>query len=421
MKKVVFALLCASIGVMAIVGFPLKSGAKELPILMYHSVDYTGGMYTVTPEKLESDIRGLTEKGYETVSFEEVIDYVYSDGTLPDKCVVITFDDGYKNNCTTLLPMAQRLGFKYEVFTVAGFVHYGLEALEWDEVKKIENSPYGAIGCHTYNLHGASFDGRSGMERKDGESFTEWESAVRHDLYMAKKLFTDNMGKCPNTFAYPYGSFCAQTDKFLREAGYLVTVTTEPGINSVKKGDKEALDMMKRISMDSQAYSAVDMIESCKKYKESEKIKTEKEKISKIDYVSRKKAVMALYEKKYAGKKCDGNIIAGYADMEYEAENVKTVFANCVKDNVIAGFSDRTMRCDNYITRGQFAVLVARRCGYDGRKVTKQYPDGSSWNDWALSYCYEKGYMVGYADRFGVDEPLTEKHMNIVLKRAGLI
>lgn len=425
MKKVVAVAIvmffCALVFALMGISSGVEGEAKELPILMYHSVDYTKGMYTVTPEKLESDIVGLVKNGYTIISFEDVIDYVYSDGALPDKCVVITFDDGYKNNCTTLLPMAKRLGFKYEVFAVAGFIHYGEEAMEWDEVNEIENSPYGAIGCHTYNLHGASFDGRNGMERKVGEGFAEWEKTIRYDLYMAKKLFTDNMGKCPDTFAYPYGSFCAQTDKFLRESGYLVTVTTEPGVNKVEKGDKESLYMMKRISMDGQSSSAVNMIESCRKKKDSEKIKTEKEKIRQINYVSRKVALDALYGKKYEGKKYDESIIASYGDLEYEKDDVKALFAHCVKDNVISGFSDWTMRPNNYITRGQFAVILARRTGYDGRKVRKRYADGSSWNDWALSYCYEKGYMVGYGDTFGADEPLTRKHMDIVLKRAGLI
>ncbi len=403
-----------------LIGGAVRVSAAELPVLMYHSVDYTGGMYTVTPEKLESDIKELQANGYTTVSFDEVINYVYGDGTLPEKSVVITFDDGYENNCTTLLPMAEKLGFKYEVFTVAGFIHYGEMAMEWNQVKKLHTSPYANIGCHTYNLHSYIGDGRWGIVRKEGESFREWETIVRRDLSMAKTFFMDNIGANPKTFAYPFGNFSPEAERILREQGYLVTVTTEPGINMVQKGNAESLYLMMRISMDGQKESALDMINGCKNKTYSQSIADAKSKVWSEKNVSRRYALAALYEKKFKDIPYNMKYVVPYTDLKYEDESVKILFARCIENNIIAGFPDWTMRPDNYITRGEFAVLLARRTGYDGRGVTHYFADSAPWNDWALSWCYEKGYMIGYGESFGVNDFLTKEQIDLVIRRVGL-
>ncbi|MBQ7875908.1 MAG: polysaccharide deacetylase family protein [Clostridia bacterium] len=414
MKKVFIVLM-----IMLFTG-AVDASAAELPVLMYHSVDYTGGMYAVTPEKLESDIKELHANGYTTVSFDEVIDYVYGNGTLPEKSVVITFDDGYENNCTTLLPLAEKLGFKYEVFTVAGFIHYGEYAMEWNQVNKVLNSPYAGIGCHTYNLHSYIGDGRWGIVRKEGENFREWENIIRHDLSMAKILFMDNTGYSPNTFAYPFGNFSPEADRILREEGYLVTVTTEPGINVIEKGDAESLYLMMRISMDGQTASALEMINGCKDKTYNQSIADAKSKVWSERNVSRRYALAALYEKKFKDKPYDMKYVMPYTDLKYEAESTKILFARCIGNNIIAGFPDWTMRPGNYITRGEFAVLLARCTGYDGRGVTHYFADSAAWNDWALSWCYEKGYMIGYGESFGVNDFLTKEQINLVIERVGL-
>ena len=394
----------------------VKASAVELPVLMYHSVDDTGGMYSVTAEKIERDIASLKEAGYTTVLFEDVIDYVYNGAELPEKSVVITFDDGYENNYTTLLPMAERLDFKYEVFAVAGFLHYSPYAMEWDEVKRVNESPLGAIGCHTHNMH-IGYPERAGVVRKEGEDFREWEHLFRNDLYLAKMLFVENMGENPVTFAYPYGSFSFEAERVLREEGYKVTVTTEPGVNVIEKGDKEALYLMMRISMDGITASPVEVIEACRQKHTTEAIEKAKKEVYSQKFVSRADALKALYGEKLTEATGDLHYVAGYRDMKHIDAATKMLFAKCVQNNIISGFPDWTMRPSHYITRGEFALLLARRTGYDGRGVTHTFPDSSYWNDWALSWCCEKGYMIGYGESFGVNDFLTKKQLDIICER----
>lgn len=419
MKKV-FATVLAVFLFMTMFGTSIKAQGVQLPVLMYHSVDTTGGMYSVTPEKLEKDVTDLKRAGYTPVSLDEVIAFVHRGEELPDKPVVLTFDDGYENNYSTLLPMAERLDFKFEVFTVAGFVHYSPYAMEWDQVAKLNNSPYGAIGCHTYNLHSYTPDGREGVLRMKGENFREWEHIFRNDLCVAKSVFIDNTGYAPVAFAYPNGKFSAETDRILREEGYIVTITTEPGVNRVEQGNMESLYLMLRISMDANNSSPVDEIEKHRDISYTNAILKEKAAVWSSVNVSRKEALDSLFGEKFKSTRYNLSSIEGYSDLKHADAYTRALFARCVGNNIISGFPDWTMRPSHYITRGEFALLLARRTGYDGRSAIHKFTDSSWWNEGALSWCYEKGYMIGYGEEFGVNDFLTKEQINLVCTRAGL-
>lgn len=396
----------------------INVSAVELPVLMYHSVDSTGGMYAVSAEKFEQDIISLINAGYTPVSLKQVEDYVYNGVELPLKPAVITLDDGYKNNYTTVLPIAEKYNAPVVVFSVAGFINTSDDAMVWSEAKAMNTSPYGQIGCHTYNLHVTP--DRFGVVRNKGEDYRYWEHLFRNDLSIAKWLFTDYMGENPDVFAYPYGSFSAESEDILREEGYRVTVTTEPGVNIIEKGDYESLYLMLRISMDGKIESPVELINKYKNINTTKAIQRCKNNIHPNYYVSRGQALEKLYSKMFKNLKADFKYIEGYTDMKHASQGERELFAKCVGNNIIAGFPDWTMRPSHYITRGEFAVLLARRTGYDGRSATYIFSDASDWNSWALSWCAEMGYMIGYGESFGVNDFLTKEQIDIVCQRVGL-
>ncbi len=213
------------------------SESRDVPVLMYHSIDGTYGPYTVTTEKFHKDMDSLLTAGYTPVFWSEVIDFVYGEGYLPEKPVVITFDDGYLNNYEVAYPVVKDKDMKIEIFTVVGFVEYGSLSFNWDMAREMEQSGHVRIGAHTYNLHSYEADGRIGVARKEGEDYRSWERIMRNDLYWAKCLTADALGRAPVTFAYPFGNFTPESESLLREAGYLVTATSEPGIAKVRRGD----------------------------------------------------------------------------------------------------------------------------------------------------------------------------------------
>ena len=73
----------------------------KLPVIMYHSLlkdEKLQNDYTVSPTLFENDLKYLTENGYTTVVVKDLTDYVYGKKSLPEKCIMLTFDDGYYNN-----------------------------------------------------------------------------------------------------------------------------------------------------------------------------------------------------------------------------------------------------------------------------------------------------------------------------------
>lgn len=81
-------------------GGQITEDGIAVPIIMYHSILKNShlGKYVITPEEFEEDIRYLNEHKYNSITMTDLINYVYNNGDIPLKPVVITFDDGNLNN-----------------------------------------------------------------------------------------------------------------------------------------------------------------------------------------------------------------------------------------------------------------------------------------------------------------------------------
>ncbi len=92
-----------------------KQEGVRLPIIMYHSMlkdQSRQGQYVISPDTFESDLKYLKAHGYTSVTMQELIDYVKKGAPLPEKPIVLSFDDGYYNNYLYAYPLAKQYGFK---------------------------------------------------------------------------------------------------------------------------------------------------------------------------------------------------------------------------------------------------------------------------------------------------------------------
>lgn len=140
----------------------------ELLILMYHSVlkdPAKTGMYVITPSRLEGDMKYLKERGYETVVTEDLIDHVYYGKQLPEKPVILTFDDGHYNNLAYALPLLEQYDMQAVISVVGKYTERYSENedknpayayLSWEDIITLVHSGRVEIQNHSYDMHESS-------------------------------------------------------------------------------------------------------------------------------------------------------------------------------------------------------------------------------------------------------------------------
>lgn len=203
-----------------------------LPVIMYHSIsERSSSEYSVTPEQIESDLKYLSENGYNTVSAQQLADYVYSNGDLPENPVMITLDDGFYNNFYYLEPLLEKYDMNVIVSVVGTYIENNAVAdphvpeysyLLWDDIKSMLESGRFEIGNHTYNLHTAN--NRLGSSIKNGESNQEYAEILDKDISYLQTLIKENTDVTPIVFAYPYGYECEESIPVLKENGFMITL-----------------------------------------------------------------------------------------------------------------------------------------------------------------------------------------------------
>ena len=159
----------------------------RVPVLMYHGVGDNlrpGAELVVKTEELERQLRHLLDRGYTPIWFEDLkhVDKI-------EKPVILTFDDGYRDNYTELFPLLQKYGVKATVFVVSGYLDQSTN-LNRDMIREMLDSGLVSVQCHTwYHLD------------LDSLSYTEQVE----QLCWSKVDLLELTGREPFVIAYPRG------------------------------------------------------------------------------------------------------------------------------------------------------------------------------------------------------------------------
>ena len=170
---------------------------------------------------------------------QDVIDYVKNGTPLPEKPIILSFDDGYYNNYAYAFPLAQQYDMKLviapiiaktEEYSRANEENANYGHITWDNMKEMVDSGYVEIQNHTYNLH-ASNQQQVGIKKRKGESESDYQARITQDIQTAQNSITENMGTAPTTFVYPFGAFSDTTESYIRSMGFQATFVCESRTN----------------------------------------------------------------------------------------------------------------------------------------------------------------------------------------------
>lgn len=233
-----------------------KNEAIKLPIIMYHSIlkdKSKSGDYTVTPDILEKDLQYIRSKGYNTITMTDLINYVYNNEPLPEKPIIITFDDGYYNNFGYAIPILKKYNMRAVISIVGEYtdkyseldeenLNYGY--MRWEDIEEAMEEGIVEFQNHSYSFHSES-KGRKGSMKKKNESLEEYKELLKKDLEKLQEEFEENVNYEPNTYTYPFGAVTKESTQIIKEIGFKASLSCTSGVNNITQ-NPECLYLLKR-------------------------------------------------------------------------------------------------------------------------------------------------------------------------------
>ena len=188
-----------------------QSYTAEVPVLMYHHIDQEGNDSTaMTPALFEAQIAALAQAGYTAVLPDDLAAYVNQGKALPDKPIVITFDDGYLSNYEYAWPILEKYGMVATIFMVGSTTgnteHYKDTAypitphFSYEQGAEMVASGVISLQSHTYDMHQwgpyeSTDQPRETILPLEGESEADYRAALSADCQKIRQAIQNGTGE----------------------------------------------------------------------------------------------------------------------------------------------------------------------------------------------------------------------------------
>ena len=204
----------------------IYGGSTSVYVLTYHHIlpfadkekYQKENMYVATVENFESQLKYLKDNGYNSITTDDLYNWLQFNIDLPEKSVLITFDDGYVSTYKYALPLLEKYGYNSVVFCIGGWIGDKtgdfdpslLQYMGYDLIKDIkDNHPILKIGAHSDLLHDAPISEYS------------YDQIYNDVLSIKNKLDTD-------LYSYPGGHYTNDYLRAVKNAGYKLAFKYKP-------------------------------------------------------------------------------------------------------------------------------------------------------------------------------------------------
>ena len=233
---------------------------NEFTILSYHEIadksQTLDSTYAVTPQNFDQQMHWLMDNGYHFIGVDDILKYRKRGKALPDKAVLITFDDGYQSVYANAYPILK----KYKIPSVIALVGSWLlkedkvdfsghmiprsEFLSQKEIKEMVGSGLVEIASHSYASHKGVQGNPQGnlqpamrtrqwlCEQHAYEDEKSYEKRIHDDLLENNTFLKQYTGQKPRVIVWPYGHYNIEVRKIAERLGMPVGLTLDDGSNT---------------------------------------------------------------------------------------------------------------------------------------------------------------------------------------------
>jgi len=221
--------------ILLFLALPAMASEPSYQVIAYHDIkdevlgDYDPDQYAVSTRNFIAQMAWLRDNGFQPVSIDQIIAAQAGRQHLPDKSVLLTFDDGLVSFYTRVYPLLRIFDYPAVVSVVTnwiemdGTVEYGglrrdrNGFLAWDQIREMQASGLVEIASHSHDLHKGipgnpqrSLQPAATTRLHDGETY-ETEAAylqrVEADLALSSAKILEITGQAPRVIVWPYGAF----------------------------------------------------------------------------------------------------------------------------------------------------------------------------------------------------------------------
>ncbi len=222
-----------------------ETAEYRLPIIMYHHIlrdKSRHGEFIISPDDLEKDLKFIKDNGYKTITDSDLIAYQEKGVPLPEKPIMLTFDDGHLSYLEYVVPLLESYQMKAMVSVVGSYTNDYTEHpdksvsyayLSWEDVKNLSRSTHTRIANHTYDMHKISK--RKGCGKINGETSEHYRSIFLEDTTKMRNLIYDYTNIHADCFTYPFGRFCEESEEEIKKLGFKLSLTCNEGINNISR------------------------------------------------------------------------------------------------------------------------------------------------------------------------------------------
>lgn len=194
----------------------MKSNNEGVPVLMYHSVSNDKAFdklvnLRTTRDSFIEQMEYLKTNNFTTLTMDELKDFLINNKQVPEKSVVLTFDDGYEDNYTNVYPILKKYGFKATIFV---------------ETSSVDNDKNMLTSAQLSELQQNGMDIESGTANDDKlASLSSANQLI--SLQKSKRYLEKLLNKTVNYISYPYGSYNKDTLDAVGKAGYALGLSRD--------------------------------------------------------------------------------------------------------------------------------------------------------------------------------------------------
>ena len=219
---------------------PVVDQTAQVIIFCYHrlvdKIRYPGT--EITPAAFEAQMKELKDRGITVISLQDLLAWKRGEKSIPPRCAVVTFDDGWKSQYEVAWPIMKKYGYPFTMFIytegVRGGSLGGGEAITWEQLADMRDNGVdieGHSATHQDLREGHTITLISGGKRTrtkvTGPQYEEW---MQNEVVGSKQLLEQRLGIKVNCFAVPFGNYNEHVKEIARNSGYeaMFTVYGQP-------------------------------------------------------------------------------------------------------------------------------------------------------------------------------------------------